>query len=280
MKRVVFYFIMLLSINAYSQNGFTGEISYNERTSTVMVEFSNLRILPDSILSINFKTLMFQYCNSLNLSKLFCQLANKKELHTLYIRHCNISCLPKELADIPNLKKMILDNNIIKKIECTEKKMVLEYISLSYNRIGGLSYKHQAKFFKSLYKLVSPSSSLLLNLSSNGLDSLPNIIGDMNLYAINISNNNFKQVPYVLCEIVNNGDLRRLDIDHMQSLLNPSNSLFRIQNKWSRSYVNIDLVSFMGDTFNFSDEDVVYLNKIYKAIHFNSVWGRARRYSL
>ena len=87
-------------------------------------------------------------------------------------------------------------------------------------------------------------------------------------------------MPYVLCEMVNNRNLRYLDIDNLQSLVSPSNSLFRIQNKWSRSYFNIDLVSFLGDTFNFTDEDVVYLNKIYKAIHFNSVWGRARRYSL
>ena len=280
MKKVAFILIMHLSINAYTQDGFTGEISYNERTSTVKVVCSNLKILPDSILSKNIETLMFQDCNDLNLSKLFCQLESKKEIHTLYIRYCNISSLPKELADIPNLKKLFLDNNILNKIECTGKIMKLKFISLSYNRIGGLSYKQQAKFFKSLYKLVSPSSSLRLNLSSNGLDSLPNIIGDMNLYAINISNNNFKQVPYVLCEMVNNGILSHLDIDHMQSLLNSSNSLFRIQNKWSRSYINIDLVSFLGDTFTFTDEDVVYLNKIYKAIHFNSVWGRARRYSL
>ncbi len=280
MKKVALCFIMLLSINAYSQDDFTGEISYNERTSTVKVVYSNLKILPDSILFKNFKTLMFQDCNNLNLSKLFCQLANKKELQTLYIRHCNISCLPKELADIPNLKELILDNNIIKKIECTEKKMELQFISIPYNRIGSLPYKQQAKLFKSITKLVSSSVSMCLILAANGLDSLPDVIRDLNLYAINISNNNFSHVPYVLCEMVNNRNLRYLDIDNLQSLVSPSNSLFRIQNKWSRSYVNIDLVSFLGDTFNFTDEDVVYLNKIYKAIHFNSVWGRARRYSL
>ncbi len=277
MKKAVLFIIILLSFRIYSQNILTGSIDYNPSTSTVSVIFSNINLLPDSILSLHFETLRVEKCYNLNFIQLFRQLAKKDELHTLYLRDCNLTYLPKGIAKIPNLKTLILENNSLKTIPSSIEKMELESFDIAMNNIGSLSYRKQAKFFASICKLAS-SSGIYITLRSNGLDSLPDNFKNINLVGIDISDNNFDHFPYVLCEMVNDGNLRNITVDNMQALLNPSNALIEIQNKYNRSYVNISLNCFV-DTLCFSDKDLDYLNNTFPAIHFSKNWARVKRFN-
>lgn len=115
-------------------------------------------------------------------------------------------------------------------------------------------------------------------VKASGASTLPDSFKNLNLVGVDISDNNFDQFPYVLCEMVNDGNLRNITVDNMQTLLNTSNTLKKIQNKYNRSYVNIFLNCFV-DAHCFSDKDLDYLNNTFPAIHFSTNWTRVRRFN-
>jgi Leucine-rich repeat (LRR) protein len=279
MKNFVLFIVFFLSFRAYSQNSPTGSIDYNPKASSVRVVFSDVNILPDSILSLHFETLQIEKCNNLNFNLLFKQLAKKDELHTLYLRDCNLSAFPKGIAEIPNLKTLVFENNTLKTIPRRIKKMRIESLVVTMCGIGNLSYRKQNIFFTLMRKLASPSG-MYMSLRSNGLDSLPDNFKEINLVSIDISDNNFDQFPQVLCEMVNNDKLQNITVDNIQTLLNSSNALFKIQNRYNRSYVNIFLNCFVDDTHCFSENDLNYLNNTFPAIHFSQKWVSAKRFNL
>ena len=128
MKKIVLFFVILLSVRVNSQNFPSGSIEYNSYSSTVSVVCSNIKYLPDSILSLQFETLIIEKCYNLNYALLFKQLSKKKELHTLYMRDCNIKHLSRDISLIPNLKVLILNNNSLKSISQCISKLKLETI--------------------------------------------------------------------------------------------------------------------------------------------------------
>lgn len=279
MKKMAFLIVFFLSFKVYSQTINTGSIEYNKNTSTVSAIFSNVNVLPDSILSLHFETLRIEKCTNLNFDLLFKQLAKKNELHTLYLRDCNLSSFPKGIAEIPNLKTLVFESNTLKTIPRHIKKMRLESLVVKMSGIGNLSYRKQNIFFALMRKLASPSG-MYMSLRSNGLDSLPNNFKKINLVGIDISDNNFDQFPQVLCEMVNEDNLRNITLDNIQTLLNSSNALFIIQNRYDRSYVNISLNCFVDDTICFSANDLKYLNNTFPAINFSQKWARSKRFNM
>ncbi len=279
MKMVVLFIVFFLSFRVYSQNSPTGSIDYNPKASSVSVVFSDVNVLPDSILSLHFETLRIEKCNNLNFNLLFKQLAKKNELRTLYLRDCNLTSFPKGIAEIPNLKTLVFESNTLKTIPRRIKKMRLENLDVAMSGIGNLSYRKQNVFFALVRNLASPSG-MYMSLQSNGLDSLPDNFKEINLVGIDISDNNFDQFPQVLCEMVNKDNLRNITVDNMQTLLNSSSTLLGIQNRNNRSYVNIFFNCFVDDTLCFSENDLNYLNNTFSAINFLQKWARTKRFNM
>lgn len=275
MKNLMLFIAVLLSVRVYSQKILSRGIEYNPKLSALSIVCDDIKYLPDSLISLHFKTLRIEKCYDLNFTVLFRQLSKHEELQTLYLTDCNITRLSSGLSLVPNLKVLILDNNSLKSFPKSISKLKLESLSLFGNKIGCLSYCKQFKLFASISKLAS-SSGLNLNLSSNGIDSLPNNFKELQLTSIDISDNNFTCFPSVLVSMINDNNLRVITVDNIKSLLNKSNILGSIENKYKRSYVNIFFACFIDD-FCYTEKELDYLNETFSTIHFSLTWKRVNR---
>jgi Leucine-rich repeat (LRR) protein len=136
--------------------------------------------------------------------------ADKEQLEVLDLSGMNLLYLPPEVADLRNLKQLILGNWGNGKIMPDGNKLMgfpekiyqlqqLEELSLSYNQIcilpESISQLNNLKSFK---------------INSNKLDFLPESIGNLTkLTSLDISSNKIKSLPELICQLGKDSGLRR-----------------------------------------------------------------------
>lgn len=276
MKNLMFLFVgILMCVRSYTQNLHSGGIEYNSEGSMLSIICSDIEILPDSIISLHFETLRIEKCYELNYTVLFRQLSKHEELKCLHLNDCNITHLNNGVSLIPNLKELILDYNNLESFSEGFPKLKLETLSLFRNRIGHLSYSKQFELYSSISKQIT-STGFNLNISSNGIDSLPNCFNDLQLKSLDISDNKFNSFPDILVSMINDKNLKVLIIDNFRSFFNTYNILYSVQNKYNRNYVTVLFACFIDD-FCFTESEINYLNNTFIAIHFSSMCKRSFR---
>jgi len=168
-------------------------------------------------LIINAKDRQYLDLSDNQLSDLPKEIAELKNLKKLYLNDNQLSDLPKEIAELKSLQTLDLRNNQLSDLpkEIAELKSLQE-LYLSSNQLSDLSKEiAELKNLKKLYlndnqlsdlpKEIAELKSLqTLNLSSNQLSDLPKEIAELkSLQTLNLSYNKLSDLPKEIAELKN-----------------------------------------------------------------------------
>ncbi|GAA4397865.1 hypothetical protein GCM10023187_07770 [Nibrella viscosa] len=141
---------------------------------------------------------------------------------TLKLMECNLTAIPRDLLDMPDLTELYLDRNAIRKIENLDRLTKLRVLSITSNeleRIENLEALTSLEVLDLEYNKISRIENLdqnsalkTLGLSSNQIDSLAGITPLQNLHTLYIGHNRLKRID----ELSQLPNLKRITLTNNQ----------------------------------------------------------------
>ena len=111
------------------------------------------------------------WINNLDIDTIPNEIFEFKNLDYLNLKHCLFTDIPNNIASFKRLKRLVLSENPIKKIENVNLPNSLEYLSI--RKVPLEKFPHFTKENDSIpYRLFLPDTKI---------DSIPDFVGDMNL---------------------------------------------------------------------------------------------------